>query len=143
MMAEELNLLYSAHTTEQSRYIYFMLGATGAALGYALQKLDASTYNVLVWFGLLAILFWLLSFLSGIKVIISLQNIRYCNYELIRAQKRKNSDKVIEAATIAIESNNKWVNCLSLWQFRLLALGAFFFTAWRVIDLFCAHSIVP
>ena len=142
-MSDELKHLYDAHTAEQSRYIYFLLGATGAALGYALQKLDASTYGLPVWLGLFASGAWLLSFLFGCKLIISLQHIRYCNYELIRAQKKGYSSKVIKAAYAAIDANNNRVNFFSLWQFRLLAIGALLFTAWRIVVLFYGHNISP
>ena len=45
-MSEDYLLhLNKQHAENHSKYVYFLLAATGAALGYALQKLDASTYS--------------------------------------------------------------------------------------------------
>lgn len=142
-MSEELIHLNRIHAEEHSKYVYFLLAATGAALGYALQKLDGSTYSPSVWLALLAIASWLLSFLFGCKHITAIKAAIFCNYELLTLKRNVHSDMLFEAAYAAIQSNNARANLFFNWQFRLLAIGVVLFTAWRIVLLFHAPGTAP
>lgn len=142
-MSEELRHLNRLHAEEHSKYVYFLLAATGAALGYALQKLDDSTYSPSAWLGLLAISSWLLSFLFGCKHITAIKAAIFCNYELLQIRRKSGSERLVEAAYAAIESVNVQANSFFNWQFRLLALGVVLFTTWRVFLLFCPPGGAP
>jgi hypothetical protein len=142
-MSEELRHLNRIHAEEHSKYVYFLLAATGAALGYALQKLGGAPYNPLVWFGLASIASWLLSFLFGCRHLTAIKAAIWCNYELLKLDRSVHSQKLFEAAYAAIQSNNERANSFFNWQFRLLAFGVVMFTAWRVALLFYSPGTAP
>jgi hypothetical protein len=142
-MSEELRHLNRIYAEEHSKYVYFLLAATGAALGYALQKLDSATYNPLVWFGLVSIASWLLSFLFGCKHLIAIKVAIFCNYELLKLDRSVHSHKLFEVTYAAIQSSNEKANSFFNWQFRLLAFGVVTFTAWRVALLFYVPGTAP
>lgn len=142
-MSEELRHLNRIHAEEHSKYVYFLLAATGAALGYALQKLDGAPYNPLVWFGLASIASWLLSFLFGCRHLTAIKAAIWCNFELLKLDRSAHYQPLFEAAYAAIHSNNERANFFFNWQFRLLAFGIVMFTAWRVALLFCSPGIAP
>ena len=135
-MSEELIHLNRTYAEEHSKYVYFLLAATGAALGYALQKLDGATYSPSVWLGLVSIASWLLSFLFGCKHLLAFKAAIFCNYEMLKLDRAKDPQQFFEAAITAIESNNGKASSFFNWQFRLLGLGVVTFTAWRVVLLF-------
>lgn len=139
-MSNELSNLYRVHAEEHSKYVYFILAATGAALGYALQKLDASTFTPSIWLGLAAIAAWLLSFLVGCKHITARQTVLFCNYQMLRLQKKSGPPEVFEAAVDAFNVSDERATRLHKWQFWLLALGVVLFIAWRVVVLICPPS---
>src|SRR5690606_13658826 len=85
-MPDDLLHLHRAHADGHSKYVYFLLAATGAALGYALTKLDASVPSGPVWLGLAAIVGWLASFLFGCLHISKIQATIFSNYQLLQLQ---------------------------------------------------------
>lgn len=135
-MSEELRHLNRIHAEEHSKYVYFLLAATGAALGYSLQKLDGAPYNSLVWLGLASIASWLLSFLFGCRHLTAIKAAIWCNYELLKLDRSVHSQRFFDAAHGAIHSNNKRANYFFKLQFRFLAFGVVMFTTWRVALLF-------
>lgn len=133
-MSDDSSLLHlnRIHADGHSKYVYFLLAATGAALGYALQKLDGATLNWPVWFGLASIAAWLVSFLCGCKHITSIQSAILSNYQLIQLQSgshpmQPQSQEEMQIAwsvtTNALESKNKKAQLLFRLQFWMLATG--------------------
>ncbi|WP_368561933.1 hypothetical protein [Pseudoxanthomonas sp. UTMC 1351] len=146
-MSDELIHLNRVHADGHSKYVYFLLAATGAALGYALQKLDGSTPDWVVWLGLGAISSWLLSFLLGCKHVMSIQSAIETNFQLLQftdgshPQQPSSPEELAiawAAGNEALTSQNKRAKAFFDWQFRLLSLGVLLFTAWRVLILFGA-----
>lgn len=151
-MSDELIHLNRVHADGHSKYVYFLLAATGAALGYALQKLDDATLDWTVWLGLGAIACWLLSFLLGCKHVTTIQSAIDTNFQLLQltngshpAQPSSKEELAIAwaAGKQALTSQNDRAKSFFDWQFRLLALGAFLFTGWRVLALFGVASSAP
>jgi hypothetical protein len=151
-MSDELLHLNRIHADEHSKYVYFLLAATGAALGYALEKLDGSTFDCKVWFGLSAIAVWLVSFFCGCKHITKIQSAILSNYLLVQLQQgshpmQPQSPEGIQSALKitgeALESKNKSARLYFLLQFWLLAIGVLLFSAWRVLILWGASNGAP
>jgi hypothetical protein len=153
-MAEDSALLHLSrtHAEGQSKYVYFLLAATGAALGYALQKLDSSPLNLQTWFGLGAIASWLVSFFCGCKHITTIQSAILSNYILVQLQegshpRQPQSQQEMEVAwsvtNKSLESKNKKAELLNRFQFWLLALGVLLFSIWRVVLLFGVPHTSP
>ena len=144
-MSDDLIHLNKAHADGHSKYVYFLLAATGAALGYALQKLDAANLDQVVWLGLSAIACWLVSFLLGCRHIVSIQAAIDTNFQLLQLTqgshpRQPSSQEELSiawtAGTQALDSLNRTAQAYFRWQFRLLALGVVMFTSWRVLVLF-------
>ena len=149
-MSDELIHLNKLHAEGHSKYVYFLLAATGAAFGYALQKLDSSVFNCQVWFGLAAIACWLVSLFCGCKHITTIQLAILSNSHLLQLQQgnhpmQPNSQQGLEIAwkitSEALESKNNRAQLFFRLQFWLLAIGVLLFSTWRVVVLIgTAHS---
>lgn len=67
-MSSETTLeLYKRHATEQDKYVYFLLAAAGAGIGFVVQRTDSA---LLTWSQLpaaAAVFFWGLSFWAGCR----------------------------------------------------------------------------
>lgn len=151
-MSDDLLHLNRTHAEGHSKYVYFLLAATGAALGYALQKLDSSTLNMQVWFGLAAIACWLISFLCGCRHITTIQSTILSNYQLLQLQQgshpmqpRSQEERQIawSVTANAIESKNNRAQLFFRLQFWLLAIGVMLFATWRVLVLVGASPGAP
>lgn len=144
-MSDELLHLYRAHAEGHSKYVYFLLAATGAALGYALNKLDASAASGPVWLGLAAIVSWLASFLFGCLHIGKVQATIFSNYQLLQLKhgshpmQPRSAEELEIAKRVtreAVEAKNQTAQTYFQFQSWLLAIGVVLFAAWRVALLF-------
>jgi hypothetical protein len=143
-VTDELIHLNKIHADGHSKYVYFLLAATGAALGYALQKLDNSNFNPQVWFGLSAIASLLISFFCGCKHITAIQSVILTNSQLIQLQQgnhpmQPRSQQEMEIAwqitNAVLETKNNKAQLFFRLQFSLLAVGVLLFATWRVLVL--------
>jgi hypothetical protein len=143
-MSDDLLQLNRQHAEGHSKYVYFLLAATGAALGYALQKLDGATYDSQVWFGLVAIACWLVSFFCGCKHVTTIQSVIMSNFQMLQLQHgshpmqpQSQAEMKIawEVTTSALESKNNTAQLFFRLQFWLLAVGVLLFATWRVLLL--------
>jgi hypothetical protein len=149
---ETLLHLNRIHSDSQSKYVYFLLAATGASLAYGLQKLDGVA---LTWWaspGLLALGLWLLSLFSGCKHVTSVQSVMYSNYLLLQLQQGahpaqprtpQETQIAIGITRKAIETKNNTARTFFRLQFWLLFFGVLIFTAWRVLEIARLTFITP
>lgn len=140
----DLQQIQKLHFESQNRYVYFLLAATGAALGYALQKLDGLAITWWVSPGLLAVFCWLASFYAGCLRITSTHRAIHFNYTSLQLQRgvhlKQPKDPI--ATQQAIETTKAQTNanlqkssrCLTI-QFWLLAVGVAAFVVWRILDM--------
>ncbi|MCR6663809.1 MAG: hypothetical protein NVV60_11875 [Luteimonas sp.] len=140
----ELRELHRLHSDGQSKYTYFLLAAAGAAMGYALQKLDGLALSWDVSLGLIAVAFWLASFLCGCKRISWVHSSIYANYALLQLQHGLHPEQpphpqALQAAMAgtqsAIKRNAGTARIYYRLQFWLLALGVVAFIAWRIVEM--------
>lgn len=137
----------------ESKYIYFILAASGGALGFTLEKHAQAqgltvTYSVL----LLATFSWLLSFLFGLRAIQHritslnlLANAEQIEVALQMARKNMAAIEIkpfeaqfaetIENTNNALDLQGKRFNSYVMWQFRLLMLGSVAYTAFHLFPL--------
>jgi hypothetical protein len=144
--------LHRIYSDGHSKYVYFLLAATGAALAYALQKLDNSTLNWQVWFGLSSIVSWLLSFFCGCKHITAIQSAILLNTDLLQLQQGNHPMQpqsaqemqiAWEVTNRALDKKNNRAQMLFRIQFWLLAGGVLLFSMWRVLVLFGQSQGAP
>jgi hypothetical protein len=137
----------------ESKYIYFVLAASGASLGYVLEKHSEArgltlSYSVL----LMAVFCWLLSFLFGLRAaqhrITSLNlmaNVELLERMLQTARRNMPPAEVqryevqfsenIKATNQALDVQSKRFHSYVSWQFRLLAGGALAYTSFHLLPL--------
>jgi hypothetical protein len=151
-MSDELLHLNKLHADGHSKYVYFLLAATGAALGYALQKLDTSTFNCQVLFGLAAITCWLVSLFYGCKHITTIQSAILSNSHLLQLQQgnhpmqpdsREGFEIAWKITSNSLESKNNRAQLFFRLQFWSLAIGVLLFATWRVVILVGAAQSAP
>ena len=140
----EIYDLYRLHSEGQTRYVYFLLAATGASLGYGLQRLDGVPFSWWVVPGLLALVFWLASFFCGCKRINWVHSTVYANYGLLQLKHGRHPDQpqhpegvqaAMQGTRSAIESNVRWATLYFRLQFWFLLLGVISYVSWRVLEM--------
>ncbi len=145
-MADNRDLLelQKLHFESHNKYVYFLLGATGAALGYALQKLDGLAMTWWVAPGIFATLCWLASFYAGCKRITWAHRAIQANYDYLQLQRGVHSYQPATSAETqhAIErrqndalGNIKNSSFYLKLQFWLLATGLIAFVGWRLLEM--------
>lgn len=144
-MADDNGLLelLKIHSESHSKYVYFLLGATGAALAYALQKIDGAAFTWWSAPAVAAIAFWLASFYCGCKRITLVQTAVYANYSLLQLRRgehpKQPPDHLLHIALNGtITSMERTLNRAKLFfdlQFYFLAAGVLLFIAWRLLDM--------
>lgn len=145
-MSDQSDLLelYRLHSDSQSRYVYFLLAATGAALGYGLQKLDGLSFSWWITPGLLALASWLASFFCGCKRITWVQSAVYANYALLQLKYGHHPEQpthpqltqaAMDGTRSAVEKNTNKARTYQTLQFWFLAVGVALFVSWRVLEI--------
>jgi hypothetical protein len=140
----DLRELYRLHSDGQSKYVYFLLAATGAALAYGLQKLDGLPISWWVAPGLLALVLWLGSFFCGCKRITWVHSAIYANYALLQLKHGLDPEQpahpqaaqaAVDGTLSAIERNTNRARSYQKFQFWLLAFGVAMFVVWRILEM--------
>jgi hypothetical protein len=145
-MSNQANLqeLQKLHFESHNKYVYFLLAATGAALGYALQKLDGLPITWWVSPGLLATFCWLASFYAGCLRITWTHRAIQSDYSSVQLQRgihlRQPKDPTETQQAIEITKGHTLSNLQksSLYlrlQFWLLTAGVVFFVIWRILEM--------
>jgi hypothetical protein len=145
-MPDHANLqdIQKLHFESHNKYVYFLLGATGAALGYALQKLDGHPITPWVAPGLFAVFCWLASFYAGCLRITWTHRAMHSDYSSVQLQRgiHLKQPKNPAETQLAIEttknltlSNLQKSSTYLRLQFWLLTVGLAAFVAWRVLEM--------
>ena len=136
--------LHKAHTDAQDKYTYFLLAAAGAAIGFAVQKTEGMLLSWWLTPVALATAAWAASFFCGCKNLSWVGAALSANYALLQLRqgshpKQPPHPQLLQAAisgtTIALEGNVSKAQRYAHWQFRLVIVGAAFFIAWRVLEM--------
>ena len=145
-MSNDANLqeMQKLHFESHSKFVYFLLAATGAALGYALQKLDGLAITLWVAPGLFAVFCWLASFYAGCLRIRWTHQAIHADYTQVQLQrgvhlKQPKTPAETQQAVQIVQGNmaqylKKSVFYMQL-QFWLLTTGLASFVVWRVTEM--------
>ncbi|MEX2490732.1 MAG: hypothetical protein WD425_03110 [Nitrospirales bacterium] len=151
MSDENLREVFRALREAQTRYSYFLLAASGAAIGLAVSQTQSATLG---WFETplgLAVLMWGLSFFMGCRHLAYVSSTLYANAELLQVESGSHPElgqhpQMIAAASEgirqAIESNSEHSNQLGHWQFRFLILGGLLYIVWHVGQMYL-RTVLP
>jgi len=136
--------LRKQHNDMFDKYAYFLLAATGAAIGFGLQKLDGLSPGWDSAVCVAAVGLWVLSFYFGLRRIETVMVVVQINAELAMfltpemeaqmtdAQVERTEKDASRQLTIFNRKNARLMKA----QFSLLIAGAVFFMAWRIMQMF-------
>lgn len=144
-MDENFLELFRSFRESQNRYVYFLLAAAAAALGFALRETAGTSLSYTQIPLGISVLFWGASFFCGCKWVAYLNSSTYSNMDLLlvesgRHPKLPNNPAAIAAASQgirdAMEQNSKKAGMYAKWQFNLLIWGAVLYVAWHVLNMY-------
>lgn len=144
MAENSLEYLHKIHSDGEKKYSYFLLAIAASAVAFLVQKTESAIFTWPLAFVALALVCWSLSFLFGCLTQQSIQHAIRSNYILLQLQKgtHPNQPSSTEEFAIAKEITNKNIDrkmknagFFSVWQFRLLVIGAGFFLVWHIIEI--------
>lgn len=144
MITDSEKEVFRVHREEQSKYVYFLLAASGAAIGFSINQ----TQDLVLSFSQvplgIAILFWGLSFYFGCQqLLFSLKGL-YINSGFLDIQKGNdkdvgNSPRMIETALEIVkeiyEKNSSGIAKNGKRQFHFLVVGAMSYILWNIIEM--------
>lgn len=134
-MSDEIELT-KLHHDNQQKLIHLLMASAGASIGYAIaleEKIFLRWPDLLI---LLSILFWAVSFISGVKAINHINHFIYVNASFIN--KKNTASNTLEFVTLNLALKKVEPNIqgkIRFWkrtQLCMLALGAFAILAWRI-----------
>ncbi len=145
MSDENMKEIYRTYQASQDKYIYFLLSATIAAIGFAVtQTKDLKLSAYLIPLGI-SIICWGFSFFCGCRNRLYFNAILYANYDLLRVQSGEYPEigghlQKIEAASKgiknAMETNNERLVWHSKWQLNLFLIGAAAYILWHMLEMY-------
>lgn len=136
--------LYKAHQVGQERYAYFLLAASGAAIGFAVQKTEGLHLSWWLLPVALATLCWACSFYCGCKNIDSVHASIGANSNLLQLKQGTHPGQpphpqlvevAISTVSHVLDGNIRRAGFYGRWQFRFLVSGAALFIGWRVVEM--------
>ncbi|MEJ0025493.1 MAG: hypothetical protein WDN01_05640 [Rhizomicrobium sp.] len=137
--------LYRTQRASQERYTYFMLAAAGAAIAFAVTRSQDMVLSLSQIPLGTAVLCWGFSFFSGCMNLRYVDSTLFANFELLKVESGRHPKvgshpQMMEAAgggiRDAIESNSKRTSTYARLQFYFLIIGAIFFIAWDVFEMY-------
>lgn len=146
MNEDGLKEIYRSLQRSQEKYVYFLLSATIASIGFTItqtQDLEGLDYCQLP-LGL-SLLFWGLSFWFGCRNRSSFNSALFANYELLKVQMDKHPltkgrDSVFVKATLkeimkVINGHTKKIERYGKLQMDMFISGIVAFICWRIVEI--------
>lgn len=144
MITDSEKEVFRVHREEQSKYVYFLLAASGAAIGFTINQTQVLILSYTQIHLGLAILLWGLSFYFGCQQLqFSLKGL-YINSGFLDIQKGNDKDvgsnpQMIYAALDIVkemyEKNSSEITKNGKRQFQFLVLGAISYILWNIIEM--------
>lgn len=136
--------VYKQHRNAQEKYVYFLLAAAGAAIGFAVNQTKELSLGYSQLPLAVAVILWGFSFYFGCRHITYVECVLYSNAELLKVKagnhpKTGTNPQLIEIAiegiSSAIAQNVEDGAWYGRWQFRCLIFGSAFYLAWHVYEM--------
>lgn len=133
--------VYRAIVNARDKHTYFLLAAVGAAIAFALNQTQAATLG---WSKVplaLAVASWGLSFIFGCRHAVRSEAVLFENFQLLKMQRNELPEfpvhpDFINAIRKDIDERSKLAGRLSILQYKLLIVGAFFYIIWHVLEMY-------
>lgn len=143
-MSEQEIELYRQVRSSQDKYVYFLLAAVGAAIGFALNQTQGMSL-VLSQIPLgISVLTWGLSFFFGCFHLEYASATLFTNFEMVKIKNGNHPEvgshpQLIEAAyqgaNDAMKINNSRANRYGQLQFMFFIVGVIFYISWHIIEM--------
>jgi len=143
-IADAEKTLLGHYVEAEQKHAYFLLGATGAALGFVVQKLEGQRFEIAGCVLLIAAGSLLLSFLFGIWFLDQANKARHANIKLLQlqsevhpqdGQQRSAYNAQVKKQDLKIDTANAKAGKNKRRQFRALFTGALLLVLWRVLTM--------
>jgi hypothetical protein len=142
---ENYREIYKVLNTSQDKYVYFILTASVAAIGFTITQTKTLSLSLTQIPLGLSLICWGLSFWFGCRNREYYNSTLYSNGELIKVQTGQNprvgnDPRLIQAATEgmmkALNHNSDKINLYGSLQMRMFLTGAIFYIIWHVIEMY-------
>jgi hypothetical protein len=149
MSNDNMNEIYRTLQSSQDKYVYFELAAAMAAIGFTITQtnsLELKLSQIPLGIGVLC---WSLSFLFGLLNRAYYNSFLYANFDYLKVLNGQypnipnNPDCIHEASKIirgTAETKSNVINLLGRSQTWLLFLGAVFYMAWHIYEMYLRQT---
>jgi len=143
-LSEAQRVLQQQYHDQLAKYLYFLLAATGAGIGFIVQKLEGQRFDVEGSLIVACAAMWLLSFLLGCLALDREIKAKKANIHILQfkdgtfAGMSKNDPDRQEKESAAwgrFIAATDHARAFIAWQFRTLLLGAFLMILSRVVGM--------
>ncbi|MGD7037098.1 hypothetical protein [Methylotuvimicrobium buryatense] len=129
-MKEDVNSLAVRLAEELSKYIYFLLASSGAAIAYALKQMEGKVLSTDLILVIVALHAWCGSFYFGVR------HLHLHRQHMIENAKALLADETFQQMQKRLEPFVEKMERASNLQYLLFIIGVFFYILWRVLALF-------
>jgi hypothetical protein len=145
MSDDNMREVYRNLNASQDKYIYFLLTATIAAIGFTITTTNSLKLNITQIPLAVSVICWGLSFWFGCRNRQYFNSTLFANFDLIRVQNGQHPNvgahpQLIQAASDgikeAININSDRASKLANIQMYMFLLGAFFYIAWHILEMY-------
>jgi len=129
-LKEDVNSLAARLAEELSKYIYFLLAASGAAIAYALKQMEDKSLSSELIFVILALFAWCGSFYFGVR------HLRLHRQHMIENANALLADETSQQMQKHLKPLIEKMESASNLQYVLFIIGVVLYISWRVLALF-------
>ncbi|ENM3848673.1 hypothetical protein NTE31_002817 [Vibrio cholerae] len=143
MKLEREDSLINAYRESREKIIYFVLAASGSAIGFAMTQAKVEAFQSHHYIWLAAICFWATSFLCGIKALDYQKRLTLNNAMSLRSERVSPNELKLpqgplppkQALSIVYEQTNNRFNLYERAQLYTLLFGALVYISWHVVRM--------
>lgn len=145
MNTDAERFLFGIHRQGQEKVTYFLLAAAGASVAFALTQTKTAVLSYPHGLVGVALAAWAMSLLSGLKHVWQSDTVLLGNIELLRIQSGRHKDIGSNPVDVewgsntlreVLETASERGQRHSRAQFRWLVIGAGFYIAWHVYEMY-------
>lgn len=131
--------IYRQHRQAQDKYVYFLLAAAGASIGFALNQTKDLALGVSQAPLGLAVLLWSISFIAGCRKLIRTELALSANIDLLKVQQGGFHPAEAEAAAHAVRTAiDRYNEAMVFWhtvQLWAFVSGGVSYIGWHVLEM--------
>lgn len=152
MSDDNYRVLYTEVRQENSKYIYFLLTASGAAIAFAVNQTDRATLTYSQIPLACAVIAWAMSFFFGCRHLHYVRSSLQDNLKLllvglgqhpVTGNNPNNIALAVPVIRDAFDANSDRANVHGYRQFRFLITGTILYVLWHILEMYIRTSSLP